>query len=283
MRQLKNVNLSRYTTFRLGGVATKLFFPQSIEELMELYCKEPRPNYFIGGGSNLLINDEAVFDNVICLREFNTKISAMGDGQYYVGASVSLQKFILAINADNYGGIEYLYSVPGLIGGAICMNAGRGKQHDCSISDYLLNVECLVNGEIRTINKEKCQFKYRDSIFQHSDNGIILGAVFKFSPMDERDAISKRKERIALCKRVQDTSLPNSGSVFCESNKYIMTILNRIGLGYPNGIAFSRKTKNWLINRGNGTFRQAKTLIDGVKRVHRLFRWTCRIEVKIWE
>ncbi|WP_298048348.1 hypothetical protein, partial [uncultured Bacteroides sp.] len=52
-----------------------------------------------------------------CLKEFNTFILHESNGLYQVGAGVRLQALIKQINEDGYGGIEYLWSVPGLTGG----------------------------------------------------------------------------------------------------------------------------------------------------------------------
>lgn len=123
-----NEPISKYTTFRIGGVARKMFFPETIEELQDVINENGDiANHVIGGGSNLLINDECRYDSVLCLRNFNLEMKNMGQGRYYVGASVRLQKLIKAINEDGYGGIEYLYSVPGLVGGGNFYECWKGE------------------------------------------------------------------------------------------------------------------------------------------------------------
>ena len=114
----ENVSLAKYTTFQMGGIAKKMYFPENIEELVKLTTENKKILHFIiGGGSNLLINDKKTFDEVLCLRNFNQTIEHLQGGKYYIGASVRLQKAIRTINEDGYGGIEYLFSVPGLTGG----------------------------------------------------------------------------------------------------------------------------------------------------------------------
>lgn len=53
-------------------------------------------------------------------------------------------------------------------------------------------------------------------------------------------------------------------------------------LGRCGKITFSKKRKNWLLNQG-GTFKQAMTLINRVKRIHKLFGKKCETEVIIWD
>lgn len=280
----ENELLSKYTTFKMGGIAQRMYFPESVEELQTVVMENNNIiNYIIGGGSNLLINDKKEFAEVLCLRNFNLRFDNLQDGKYYIGASVRLQKVIKTINEDGYGGIEYLYSVPGLIGGAVYMNAGRGRKYNNCISDYIQSVDILINGEVKTILKKDCGFEYRTSVFQSMPGCVILGALFEFPLASRAETAMKVQERIDLCKRVQDMSGPNFGTVFCESNKYIMAVVRKIHFGYKNGCAFSSKTKNWMIHGTNGTFKQAVTLLNTVKKWHKILGLRCKAEVRLWE
>src|SRR3990172_1617125 len=56
----KDVPLSQYTTFRIGGPAKYFTEVMTVEELKEAleYAKKSNLNFFIlGGGSNLLVSD----------------------------------------------------------------------------------------------------------------------------------------------------------------------------------------------------------------------------------
>ena len=150
---LENEKLSKYTTIKIGGIAKKMYVPETEEELIEAAAKTDQ-RYVIGGGSNLLIAEHE-FESVLNVREFDKTIEHQLEGRYYVGASVRLQKLINTINKDGYGGLEYLYSVPGLVGGAIVMNAGNGKEWNNCISDHIVRVKVLHNGKIEWIEKKK--------------------------------------------------------------------------------------------------------------------------------
>ena len=222
-----------------------------------------------------------MFDSVVNLREFSSTIEDKGNGTYIVGASVRLQKLIKTINADGYGGIEYLYSVPGLVGGAVVMNAGRGKSFNKCISDYIESVKVFCRGQVYWMEKVDCKFSYRMSNFQHSD-AIVLAVRFKFNKTSLETSEALRKERLELCKKKQDNSAPNFGTVFCESNKAIMQLYKYLPIGKKNGIKFSGKTANWMLNNG-GSFDEAMKLLDAVERTHKLFGQKCRAEVVIWQ
>ena len=277
----ENEELKQYTTFKMGGIAKKFYIPESEEELVSLV--RTLDNYkILGGGSNLLINNNGVFPNVIYTKDFNKEIINKGNGIYYFGSSVRLQKIINKINQDGYGGIEYLYSVPGMLGGAIYMNAGRGKQFNMQLTDYLIDVDVLVDGKVKKFTKEECKFDYRKSIFQ-DNNYVILGANFKFKEVDFNESKKLKKERIELCKNVQDNSSFNFGSVFCICNYKIMKMVSKLSSKNKKGIHFSNKTNNWLCNDGSGEFKQAIKLINRVKKIHKLFNKKIELEVRVWE
>lgn len=278
MKLKKYEELKRHTTFRMGGIAVNYFIPENISELVELNNKEKNARY-IGGGSNLLISDH-MFDVVIDLGEFDQTILPIGRGRFKVGASVRLQKLINVINENGYGGIEYLYSVPGLVGGAIVMNAGRGQKYNKCISDYIVSVDVLCDGKMETLPKEDCQFEYRDSIFKDSDM-IVTSVLFQFPQMSISETNSKKEERIRLCKEKQDSSKPNFGSVFSECSGSIMKMVKAVAVR-TGGCHYSTKTSNWLLNDG-GTFEDAIDCIQKVELLHRFFCLKCKTEVIIWK
>lgn len=277
MKEIENQSLKQLTTVRIGGTARRFLVPESTEELLKTIITE-HPKYFIGGGSNLLIADHS-FDTVVDLRSFNTEIHSNGNGLYKVGASVRLQQLINQINSEGYGGIEYLYSVPGLVGGAVAMNAGRGRKYKQTISDYILSVEVIRDGELINVKKKDCRFTHRDSVFKNSDD-IIVSCIFQFSLTDPAEAEQRKRERLELCKKVQDTSKPNFGTVFCESDPFIMNWVRKLQVGHK--VHFSGKTSNWILNE-DGSFEDALKAIRRVELLHKIFFQKCRREVIVWE
>ncbi len=279
-----NEDLSKHTTFKTGGTAENFYIPESIDELSNILIEKPELyKYIISGGSNLLINDNRVFPNVLYMSSVSNTIEDMKNGTYYVGASVRIQKLIKQINADGYGGIEYLYSLPALLGGIVYMNAGRGKSHNQCISDYIISVDVIENGVRKKYKKDECDFNYRHSVFQQLDRCVIVGATLRFDKVSTDVTNERIRERIELCKVKQDSSSPNFGSVFCVSNRRIMKIIKSIGFGRTEGCHFSKKTQNWMLKGKTGTYSEAVKLINSIKRIHKLFGQKCSLEVKIWE
>lgn len=279
MKIQKDVSLKEFTSIKIGGIAKIMYIPESIEEMILLSDSITSP-YFVGGGSNLLINNRC-YDNVIDLRFFSQSIENIGEGKFKVGASVRLQKLINYINQEGYGGIEYLFSVPGLVGGAVVMNAGRGRNHNKCISDYIISVDIIRDKKLMTITKEDCGFEYRSSSFKNT-NDIVVSVLFEFPMMSEEESTAAKKERINLCREKQDNSFPNFGTVFMVANPRIMAFAKKIKIGNKR-VHFSKKTSNWLINEGGGTYKDAISAIKKVEFLHKLFGKKCKREVIVWE
>lgn len=280
MKILKNEKLDKYTTVRIGGTAETLYIPESTEELIQL-IRDKNPKYFIGGGSNLLIAERS-FDQVVLLKEFSKEIIDLGDGSFRVGASVRLQKLIKYINDAGYGGIEYLFSVPGLIGGAVVMNAGRGRKFNKCISDYITKIRVLKDNTVIELDKTQCDFSYRNSIFKNNSEIIILEVWFTFPQQSEAESYRLRKERIELCKNVQDNSKPNFGTVFMYADARIMKCVSKLGV-HKGNICYSKKTANWMLSDKEGKFKDAVSLIRRVQTIHKVLRKKAIPEVIIWE
>lgn len=276
---LENEALSKYTTIKIGGTAEKMYFPQNAEDLTYLY-EHGKLHHVISGGSNLLINNR-VFDSVVNLKELDDSIINLGNGRFEVGASLRLQKLINEINRNGYGGIEYLYSVPGMVGGAVAMNAGLGKRIGACISDYILSVKVFRDGKVIQLSKDECAFRFRNSIFKNTDS-IVISVVFSFPPMSEEESSKAKKERIEKCRLTQDNSLPNFGSVFSVYSSMLMKWVKKTKMGTKH-VHFSSKTSNWLLNDGSGSFDEALRTIKKVEKIHHFFGKNIKREVVVWE
>ena len=284
MRVINDVNLSSLTTIQLGGTASRLYEPETEDELIKCIEDNPEIEFFIGGGSNLLINDR-VFDGVISLKKFNDTILHIGNGQYSVGAAVKLAKLINTINEEGYGGIEYLCTVPGLVGGAVAMNAGTGIKESLSISDYILNIKVFDRdtGTIFFFEKEDCGFGHRQSVFKTCNRYIILEVQFVFKPQSKEVSQVLKKDKRAYSKYYHDYSAANFGSVFSVFDPTILKIVKRLGYGNSRGVHFSKKTLNWILKENNGNYQETRNLINKIIKAHRILRKKCKLEVVVWE
>ena len=272
----KGVDLAPLTTFKIGGKAARLWEPKRGDDLRAL-PKGKNGFRVISAGSNLLVS-ERTFTDVISMRDFDDSVEDLGNGEYRVGASVRVQRLISKVNADGYGGIEALVSVPAMVGGLICMNASVPSAKTC-ISDYLISVEVFDGEKSFEVPKSECGFGYRTSVFQDG-HALILGARFKFPEQDPTASVVKVDARRKYVKETQDKSAPNFGSVFRDSSGRAMNLIRKRGLAV-GGISFSRKTGNWILN-GGGSFDDAMSLLGKAVAVNKLFGKKAKLEVRVW-
>lgn len=279
MRIKTDISLSSMTTVRIGGVANKLWCPESEDDLPCLPRQIDGTYRIISGGSNLLINDARTFDDVIYMGDYDKSIHSLGNGRYRVGSSVRVQRLIRRINKDGYGGIEELFSIPAMIGGLICMNASVPSANTC-ISQHLESVEVFDGERIIRFPKDNCGFGYRQSRFQDGQM-IVLSAVFSFPSQDAEISRMRVEERMKKVKQSQDRSHPNFGSVFRVCDSRIMHLVRRAGVR-KGGASFSEKTLNWLLC-DHASFADAIVCINRVRLLHSILLRKNELEVMIWE
>lgn len=280
MKTKKSFDLFQYNTMRLHSVADSVFFPESREELINLirdFKKIGRPYYIFSGGSNVIFA-EKVITPLINLMEVDKGIDYLEGDLIKVGCSVRIQTLIRDLQKHGIGGIEYLFSVPTSVGGAIYMNAGRGKDIGLAISDYLEEVEYYSPKENKLLKyiKRNGDFTYRHSPFQEMD-AIIVSATFRFKKQDAEVTETRIKERMEHSKKHLSADKPSCGTVFCEGNPVVYRLLmgKRIG-----GAMYSKKTPDWISNMGNATASDVMALIEKGEKLHRLFLSKFRVEIK---
>ena len=215
MRSYFKYDLYLYNTMRLHCVADYVYEPESTEELISLInlLKNEGKNYHIlGAGSNVILPPKTS-TTVILTSSISNELSIYDD-RVVCGCSVRIQHLIRECQKKGIGGIEFLYSVPCSVGGAICMNAGTGRKTNLSISDFVDSIE-YYNPEsklVENIDANRADFSYRHSIFQEKD-WIILRVVFKFTLSSYEKVEERIKERISFVKRMQSGDKPSCGSI----------------------------------------------------------------------
>jgi UDP-N-acetylmuramate dehydrogenase len=179
--------LSKITTLQIGGPARQFVTVSSKEELIEVitYAKKDNiPYLVIGSGSNLLVADEGV-NKLIIKNEMDGIAKEVRFLK--VKSGTILQHLVDYAIATDLSGLQKLTGIPGTVGGAVFGNAGAYGQ---TISDFVREVTCFTGSEIISLDKNECEFSYRDSIFKR--NGFaVLEVKFK---LDLGDAKNLRKE-----------------------------------------------------------------------------------------
>lgn len=277
MMEVKREPLEQHTWFKIGGPA-EIIKPESKEELVsaiEWCCENNRSYRILGNGSNVLISDKGIEDVVIKNTSACTDLEVEGN-RIIVGSSVLLPQFISFAVEQELGGVEYLYSVPGTIGGAVFMNAGRGKNHNQTISDHLVSVEIYDGNEIRELSVEDLVFNHRYSTFQDYEDWVILSATFELPSQSRSVGQEKIKERMNYIKS-RDRSTPNAGSVFKDGPRLPMRIFKWGGAKFLHD--------NRIGNIENASSSDVERLIWLAEVLHKYipFLKELDIEIRIWK
>lgn len=278
-----NRDLSHDSTMCLPSVADVMYFPESKEELTAIIMElrdGGKKYHIVSAGSNIVFA-ERVKTPLINLMEVDKSISFLDEGAVRVGCSVRVQKLIRDLQKHGLGGIEYLFSVPTSIGGAVYMNAGRGKDLGLAISDYLEEVEYYSPSEksFCVYKKRDGDYSYRMSPFQGTDR-IIVSATFRFKKQSSEETDRLIKERMDHSKKFLSSDKPSCGTVFCEGNRVLYRLLMGKRCG---GAMYSKKTPDWISNMGNATATDVMNLIDKGIKWHRWIGSKCRLEIRYLE
>jgi len=284
MYRLENERLAKYTTMKVGGVADVMSVPETEDEFVNevKYCKKNNISYkILGNGSNLLIPDKRITARVIYTKKACLELKNDND-LLFCGASVMLQRLIDYCIVNNKYAMEYLYSVPATLGGAVVQNAGRYRTHNLQISDFIIKVKVydMQVDAIRFLSKEECRFKYRYSVFKENRNYIVLGAYFSLPDQISHIGVKKKKERIALVDKYQDAKQYSCGAIFSRCNPILIRLVKGVRFG---GAKFSLKTRNWIINEGTATATDVLRLVKFIVSLHKVFLCKFELEVEIWE
>lgn len=194
----KNVNLSKHTTYRVGGVAKAFVYPKNVSSLITLLKILNMNNIkykILGNGSNLLFSDDDFDGIIIKLDEFND-VSFLSNNRIRVGAGFSLMKLSLVAAKKGLAGLEFAAGIPGTIGGAIFMNAGAYK----SDMGYVVQQVKVLTPDFRVITLEnrEMDFHYRTSYLQKNPKYICLEVVLKLAKGEREvieEVIKERRKR----------------------------------------------------------------------------------------
>ena len=278
--------MHRHTSFRIGGGAEVMAFPQNREQLLEIIQLSRLLDTkirILGAGTNVLAPDEGVCGIVICLKDGFVGKSLLTEDRIVCMAGETMTKAaVFAANA-RLSGMEFAHGIPGTIGGGVYMNAGA---YGAEIRDICESVEVLFeNGEIKNVPAEQMEFSYRHSILEET-GGLVISATFRLRKEQPEAIKAKMKELMARRSASQPLDLPSAGSAFKRpQGGYAAALIDQSGLkGFRVGDAtISTKHAGFAVNLGNATASDVRSLLQQVSDI--VFEKTkirLEPEVRIW-
>lgn len=276
----KDISLSTLTTYKTGGIAKLVVYPNNIinlKQLLKLIHKHNIKYFILGKGSNTLFSDKEFNGVIIKLDKLNNfKIK---ETEIYVESGMILSKLVQASVKNELTGLEFAIGIPGTIGGAIYMNAGAyGSKMSNIIKSVIVLNEKL---QIVEIPLEKLKFDYRYSIFQANKNLICVAANIKLEHGNHDEIVSKIKENLLKRKNSQPLEYPSAGSVFRNpEGNYAGKIIEELGLKGKNigGAEISTKHANFIINKNNAS---SSDILNLIKLVQKEAKDKYKIDLKL--
>lgn len=248
--------MSKHTTFKIGGNARLVIYPEN-EEQISLFVKTANEENIriitIGNGSNLLVDDDGIDACVMILDDHMGAIRLVDDETVFVSAGTLLIKACRFAYDNGLSGLEFAYGIPGSCGGAAFMNAGA---YGGEMKDVLYRCDHIdKDGNKGYLEKEQLNLSYRHSAYY--DNGcIITGLYLKLKKGNKAEIKEKMDELMSRRREKQPLEYPSAGSTFKRPEGYFAGALiqecnlkgKRVG-----GAQVSEKHAGFVINTGNAS------------------------------
>jgi len=304
LKDLKEHEVMRnHITMRVGGVADFYYEAKTIDDLVKavkIAYKINIPYFVLGNGSNIIFSDFG-FPGLV-IKNSTSNIAFMAEkSQAIVDSGGTLSKLILDAASNNFSGLEFLYGVPGTIGGAVYNNAGAWGQ---SIGDFVKSATLLIppgfmkenpnnikEHEIIQVPGEWLEFKYRSSKLKRIvsyKKPIILSLRIQLAQNRQEEIM----RRLNIFKKTRKDKQPigqSAGSVF--KNPIPKELQNVTGAGSINmpdlpkertagymleksgakrmhvgSARVASKHANFVINTGDAKAQEVRQLIEQMRR-----------------
>ena len=279
---LANEHLSKRTWLGVGGVADLYFEPQDEADLARFLQQAPTdmPITVMGAGSNMLVRDGGIEGCVIKLQGRFSALSIEGD-DIIAGAGTTDAELARFAAKNGRGGLSFLVSIPGTIGGGLRMNAGC---YGAEFKDVVMQARIMArDGTIYHQTPQEMGMSYR-----HSDvaaDAIFLSARFATKPAQIDELKAEMKQMLSMRAETQPQGVRTGGSTFAnpDGGKAWQAIDKAGCRGLQIGDAsMSDKHCNFMINQGQATARDLEALGEEVRaKVRESSGIDLRWEIKI--
>lgn len=262
MKHLSEISLTTYCTYRIGGTARDMYFPETMDELADLirqHRSRGEDFWIHGAGANTLFPD-----GIVTLPIISTSLltaTRRTGCTVFAAAGRIMDAWVLEMLRAGLGGVECLSGIPGTLGGALFMNAGA---YGHEISDRVVSVTVLdPDGTVRELSKEQCGFGYRQAAGLRDK--VILGGIWTLPEAETAGLLATRKDILARRKDKQPLDFPSGGSVFKRpAGAYASQLIDQAGLKgvRVGGAQVSEKHAGFIINVDNATCRDVLDLVE---------------------
>jgi UDP-N-acetylmuramate dehydrogenase len=265
-RLLANQSLTELTWFRVGGPAQLLFTPSDENDLAYFLANLPKqlPVYVVGVGSNLIVRDGGMPGVVIRLGPRGFGETSANNDIVSAGAAALDKRVAETAAAASLGGLEFLFGIPGTIGGALRMNAGA---NGTETKDVLIEASGVGrDGKQVRFSNADMKFVYRNS---GVDPSIIFTAARFRGVVAAPEAIRQRMNEVQSHRETaQPIREKTGGSTFKNPpGNSAWKLIDAAGCRglRVGGAQVSEMHCKFLINTGTATGHDIETLGETVR------------------
>ena len=252
--------------FKAGGRAEWLFEPADADDLSAFLTElDPMvPVMVLGLGSNLIVRDGGVPGVVVRLGKPFARVEAGEECTLRCGGGASGISVSSAARDAGVGGLEFLRSIPGTVGGFVRMNGGAyGRE----VADILVDCVLVLRSGARAVwTRADLAYRYRHSALP--EGAVVVRATFKGLPAAP-EAIQAEMDRIAASREAsQPLRSKTGGSTFKNPpGEKAWALIDAAGCrGLRRGDAqVSEKHCNFLLNLGNAAAGDIEALGEDVR------------------
>ena len=269
--------LADLTWLRVGGPADYLFQPADIEDLQGFLANlDSSVTVFpMGVGSNLIVRDGGLRAVVIRMGRGFNGISV--DGNRVTAGVAALDAHVAKKAAQAGVDLTFLRTIPGSIGGAVCMNAGCYGSY---VADVFVSAKVVTrSGELVTVTADDLKFQYRQS--ELPEGWVLVEATFEGPSGDPKELADRMEHQLAKRDATQPTKDRSAGSTFRNPAGFSSTgraddvhdlkawkVIDDAGMrgAQIGGAQMSEKHSNFMINTGGATAADLENLGEEVRK-----------------
>jgi len=269
----KNILLSPYTTYKIGGPADYFLITKTKDELVNAIInarKNGIPYFVLGIGANILFGDKGFRGLVIKNEARNINVL---DQHVTADSGTTIEELINITLEKNLSGFEHFAGIPSTVGGALWQNLhflSPDRKETIFIESIIESSEILDDRNVlRKVPKEFFEFGYDTSIL-HYKNILVTEVTFKLEKGAKENIQKQINENIKWRneKQPQLKEFPSCGSVFKKIEGVgAGRLIEQVGLkGYKiGGAQISEKHANYIVNTGNATALDVRGIISLVQ------------------
>lgn len=274
----RNVDLSQFTTYKVGGTAALHMTLTSLDDLYlvsAVLAEVELPILVIGRGSNLLISDSGFQGLALTIGGLADYVDLPNRDEdpdvepiALFGGSVALPVAARQSVARGLTGFEWGVGVPGSVGGAVRMNAG-GHGSDMASSLTSVRMFHLRKGLEAHVNAVDLGLRFRGSALD--DHHVVLSATVDLEWSKSQEASEAELQEVVRWRRENQPGGQNAGSVFVNPEPGKVSagaVIDELGMrGLRVGSAqVSEKHANFIQADEHGSAHDVVALMAEIRR-----------------